>query len=88
MLDEFAQWLKDTLLWIPRKLWAEMLEALSGLIDAIPVPDFINTASGYMHGIPSGILWTLNMFAVPEGMLMIGAALVLRFVLRRIPLIG
>jgi hypothetical protein len=88
MFEDFAIWLKDTLLWIPRKLWAEMLEALSGILDAIPVPDFMTDASGYMSGIPSGVLWTLDLFAVKEGAAMIVAALVLRFVVRRIPIIG
>lgn len=88
MLDDFAQWLKDTLLWMAKKLWADMLEAGKDLINAIPVPDFVNTASGYMNGIPSSILWTLNMFAVSEGIVMIGGALILRFLVRRIPLFG
>lgn len=88
MLDEFAQWLKDLLLWLPLKIWELITDGLASVLEAIPVPDFINQAQGFMNMIPGNILWVLNLFAVPQGMTMIMAALLLRFVLRRIPLIG
>lgn len=88
MLDEFASWLKETLLWIPRKLWAELLDGLNAVLHAIPAPDFMTDAAGFMSGIPAQVVWVLNLFAVPEGVAMILSALTLRFIVRRIPLIG
>lgn len=88
MLSDFAEWLKDLLLWVPLKLWELLLDGLAGVLDAIPVPSFISSAQGYMNGIGGNVLWMLNVFAVPEGMVMVMSALILRFVLRRIPFIG
>lgn len=88
MLSDFATWLKDVLLWVPRKLWAELLEALAAVIQAIPVPDFFQTAKSAFTSIPPSVLFFAAKFAVPEGLTMILAAYALRFVLRRIPLIG
>lgn len=88
MFDEFAQWLKDLLLWLPLKIWEMITDGLAGVLEAIPVPDFINQAKGFMGGIPGNVLWVLDLFAVPQGMTMIMSALLLRFLVRRIPLIG
>lgn len=88
MLEEFAQWLKDLLLWVPLTLWSMLLDGLAYVIEHIPVPDFVASAQGYFNGVPGNVLWLLNLFAVPEGFAMVMSALVLRFVLRRIPFIG
>lgn len=88
MLSDFAEWLKELFLWLPLKIWEMLLEALAGVFEAIPVPDFINTAQGYMSGIGGNVLWMLSLFAVPEGLTMVMSALLLRFLVRRIPLIG
>lgn len=87
-LDKFAQWLKDLLLWLPLKLWEMLLDGLAAVLEAVPVPDFIAAAQGYMSGVGGNVLFVLNLFAVPQGMTMIMSALVLRFVIRRIPFIG
>ncbi len=88
MLDEFSTWLKDLLLWVPLKLWESLLASLAAVLNAIPAPDFIANAGGYFSAIPAQVIWVLNLFAVPEGVAMILAALTLRFLVRRIPLIG
>lgn len=87
-MTEILEFLKDLLLWVPRKLWAELLEALQALIHSLPVPDFVADASGYFSAISGNILFFAQKLAVGEGITMILGALVLRFILRRIPLIG
>lgn len=87
-LESFAQWLLDIFLWVPRKVWDGLLDGLAGVIEAIPPPDFMNAIAGYAAAVPSGVVWGLEMFAFAEGMGMIAAALLARFLLRRIPLIG
>ena len=88
MLSDFAKWLADLLLWVPRKLWAELLDGLASIVEAIPVPDFVSTAQSAFASIPSSVLFFADKFAVAEGVAMILAAYGLRFVIRRIPLIG
>ena len=88
LLGDFASWLKELLLWIPRKLWSELLDGLAALLTAIPVPDFVTTAQGAFAGLPSGVVFFANKFAVPEILGMVIAAYVVRFLIRRIPVIG
>lgn len=88
LLSDFGEWLKDLLLWLPIKLWEMLLEAFATLFESIPVPDFILQAQSLFNGVGGNVLWVLNLFAVPQGMTMIMTALVLRFALRRIPVIG
>lgn len=87
-MDDLLQFLKDVLLWVPRKLWAEMLDGLASLLESIPVPDFVLQAQDAFAGIGGNVLFFAQKLAVGEGITMILAALVLRFLLRRIPLIG
>ncbi|TBU73718.1 hypothetical protein [Phytopseudomonas daroniae] len=87
-IERFAEWLKDLFLWLPRKLWAELLDSLAGLVESIGTPDFILQAQQAFNGIPSVFIFFATKLAIPEGIAMMLAALVLRFILRRIPLIG
>lgn len=87
-IEKFAEWLKDLLLWLPRKLWSELLDGLAGIVESIGVPDFFTQAQNALGGIPASMLYFSSKLAVPEGIAMMLAALVLRFVIRRIPLIG
>lgn len=81
-------WLLELVSWIPKKIWELLLDALASAIEAIPVPDFVANAGGWFGGIPATVIYLGQFFAVAEGLAMIMSALVLRFVLRRIPLIG
>lgn len=87
-LSRFGEWLKDLLLWIPLKLWELLLDGLAAIIEAIPVPDFVNNASNAFSSIPGNVLFFANFFAVGEGITMVLAAYGIRFLIRRIPLIG
>lgn len=87
-IEKFAEWLKDLFLWLPRKLWAELLDSLAALVESMQVPAFIQQAQSAFDGIPSSVVFFATIFAIPEGIAMMLAALVLRFLLRRIPLIG
>ena len=87
-LESFAQWLLDIFLWVPRKVWAGLLDGLASIVEGITPPEFMNAIAGYAAAVPSGVVWGLDMFAFAEGMAMVAAALLARFLLRRIPLIG
>ncbi len=87
-LSKFAQWLLDALLWVPLKIWELILDGLASVIESMPVPDFVSTASNAFGSIPSNVLFFANFFALGEGIAMILAAYGIRFLIRRIPLIG
>ncbi len=98
-MDSIINWLKETLvslldwlleiiLWAPKKLWSLLLDGLASVIEALPVPDFVASAGSFFGNIPPGVIYFFQFFAIGEGLAMIALALVLRFALRRIPLIG
>lgn len=86
--EKILQWVYDFFQWLGQKIFAELLEGLAAVLNAIPVPSFFNDAANFFNAIPSSFLFFLNLFAVGEGIAMITAALVLRFLIRRIPIIG
>ncbi|MEJ1339155.1 MAG: hypothetical protein RPT95_13620 [Candidatus Sedimenticola sp. (ex Thyasira tokunagai)] len=88
LLSDFAQWLKDVLLWIPRKLFQEIMEGLSSLLDSIPVPDFFSNLASAWANISPQVLFYLSPFELGYGLTVIGIAYGLRFLIRRIPIIG
>lgn len=87
-LSDFAQWLLDTLLYVPRWVWNELLIALASVITAIPVPSFVLTWSANASSLPSSVIWFLSLLEFKAGLAMVASAYVLRWLLRRIPLVG
>lgn len=87
-LNDIAQWLIDTLLWVPRQLWQWLTESLSDLINAIPVPDFIADAATYFAALGPGSLYLMDLFQLPFGIPLILAAYLGRFLIRRLPVVG
>lgn len=82
------EWMLEAWLWVMTKVWQLLLEGLASLIESIPVPSFMQQAGSFWGGIPSNVVYFFQFFAVAEGLAMVTTALALRFLLRRIPLIG
>jgi hypothetical protein len=87
-MQEFLNYLKDMLLWIPLQIYKLLLEGLEALINAIPVPEYMQNIGTYTQSIPSGITYWTDPFNIGYGVAAILAAYVLRFIIRRIPFIG
>jgi len=80
--------LEELLLWIPKKIWAWILEQVGDAIDAIPVPSFFSDASSALSRIPSEVGYFIEPLNLGTGISMIITAYVIRFTIRRIPIIG
>ncbi len=87
-LSGFAEWLLDAMLFIPRKTFQLILEALAGIIEAIPVPDFFAQAGSGLGNIPAYTMFFAEFAQIPEGIAIILSAYTIRFLIRRIPLVG
>ena len=87
-LSDILVWLKDLLLWIPRKLTELILDGLAALIEAVPVPDWLNNAGNFLASIDPTVLYFLEAFQFAQGLTIVLAAYVIRFLIRRIPVIG
>lgn len=88
MINTVLQWIKDFFIWLAQTIWAQILEALAAVINAIPVPDFVYEAQGAFASLSGNVLFFANKFALGEGIVMILAAYGIRFLIRRIPIIG
>lgn len=87
-LEDVLQWLYDVLLFIPLKVWEGLLSGLASLIEAIPVPGFMQNLGSYVAGIDPGIAFFLSSMNFGTGIAMILGAYAIRFVIRRIPVVG
>ncbi|WP_097458969.1 hypothetical protein [Mangrovitalea sediminis] len=79
--------LKDLLLWIPRELFAKVMEGLSALLQAIPAPDWYANISNIFQG-DNNVHFFLMLCAVTTGLKILAASYGIRFLIRRIPFIG
>lgn len=88
LLDQLTKFLLDLVLYIPRKVWQWLTEAIVTVLEAIPVPDWLANAQVSMSNIPSGVLWFASLIELSTGVAIIISAYVIRFLIRRIPIIG
>lgn len=79
-------WLVEVLLWVPQKLYELFLAGLQALLNSIPVPSWAEDIS--LDWIPSGMAYWLEPFQVGFAMTCITGAYVIRFVIRRLPVVG
>ena len=85
-VTDFLEWLVDFLLYVPKKVFELMMAALGDFLKNLPVPDFFNNVSWGV--LDSGVAWFASVAQFEIGIPMVFGALLLRFLLRRIPLIG
>jgi len=87
-LENILEWLIDLFLWVPRKLWELSLDGLASLVEALPVPDFMSGLSSWIAGIDPAVAYFGAPLQIEAGMGFVITAWVLRFAIRRIPVIG
>jgi len=82
------EWVLAVVTWLPKQVAAWLAEGLVAAIHAIPVPQFLLNAPNVFAALPPGVVWFANMLAVPEGVAIVMTGYAIRFLIRRIPLIG
>ncbi len=80
--------LEALLLWIPKKILGWILDKLAELIEAIPVPDFFSQAKSALSSIPPEVGYFLGPMNFGTGVSIIVSAYIIRFIIRRIPIVG
>ncbi|MEM7504701.1 MAG: hypothetical protein AAF417_21885 [Pseudomonadota bacterium] len=88
LLEAFSQWLLDVFLFVPRYVFQQAAEAAAEFVEGLPVPDFITNWGQTMADIGGEFWWLASAFAIPEGFAIVLSAFLLRFFIRRIPVIG
>lgn len=94
-MQEMLDWFRDQFVWLikgiewPFKwIWKYLLDGVAAALNAIPVPDSITAGLSNLGSLPGGVYWFCQMMALPEGLAMVFSAYAIRFLIRRIPLIG
>tara|TARA_A100001391_G_scaffold68654_1_gene43891 strand:+ start:4748 stop:5038 length:291 start_codon:yes stop_codon:yes gene_type:complete len=78
----FVDGVNDFVLWLLEML----LGSVISVIEAIPVPGWLDQAASV--SLPDSMLWLSGILQLPFGMTVFVSAYTLRFLIRRIPLIG
>ena len=84
----FFGFLIESLQWVFKWAISTVLEALIALLSAIPVPEWLTSVGGLMGAVPSSVLWGAQFVQLPYGLSVMGSALLLRFMIRRLPIVG
>jgi len=79
-------WLRDELQELALWAWVSLVNGIAAFLEWLPVPEFLQNIGAF--SLPDGVLYFLDLFMVSYGLAMVVGAYVLRFILRRIPLIG
>lgn len=85
-MQELLDFLLDLLLWIPRKIYQLFLEGLLALFNWIPVPAWAEGLD--LDWVPSSMAYFLEPFNVAWGLTCITSAYLIRFLIRRLPVVG
>lgn len=85
-MEEFARWLLDVVLWLPRQLFSLLLDGLVAVISAIPVPDWVLYLD--LGSAAAVIGWTAGVIRLKEGVAIVLGAYFIRFMIRRLPWFG
>lgn len=86
--EEFWDDVIDVLLFIPRKTYELLLDAAAWLIQSIPAPSFVSSIPSLLGSIPDGVSYFLWLTNLAAGLGIIIVAYVLRFLIRRLPIVG
>lgn len=87
-LEDTLTWLRDLILYAPLKVWEGILDGLASLIESIPVPDFMQNLGSLFSSIDPGIAYFLSPLNLGIGVSMVLSAYVIRFIIRRLPVVG
>lgn len=86
-IGEILGWLLDAVLWAVLEVYELVLLGLAATINVIPVPSWLAEADPFA-GLDPGVAWFLEALQLPEGVAIILGAYAIRFLIRRIPVIG
>ncbi|MBU6955540.1 DUF2523 family protein [Hahella sp. HN01] len=88
LLESLLEAWLDVVLWLPRKIFEYVVDVVLYLINMIPVPVDPKVLQTQLNSIDTGVLWFLSIAEFNYALTVIFAALLARFILRRIPGIG
>lgn len=87
-LQQLIDFIREYLLYIPKWIWQNILEAFESVVNAIPVPDAFTQFAANLGGIPSGVVWFLTITEFQFGVTVVISAMAARFLMKFLPTLG
>lgn len=87
-MNSLIGWMRGAILAVPRILFASLMLAAGTQLQDIPVPESIAAIGPSFAAIGGSVGWFAYVFALKVGVGYIFGALLLRFLIRRIPFVG
>jgi len=83
-----ANWTLAVLLYVPQQLFSLLVDALLAVLQAIPAPAWVATTYSAAASLAAPVVWWLDLFQAQTFIAVWAGSSVLRFLIRRIPVIG
>lgn len=87
-IKQILDWLLLFVDWVAIEISKVVLAGLAAVLTAIPVPSWMSGASGAVASIPDGVAYLIGTMHIADGCTIMVGAYTLRFLIRRIPLVG
>lgn len=82
------QWVYNFAQWVPMKIFEKVCDNMGDMVAAIPVPSFFAQAQTGLQQIPPGVAFFLDHAQLPTGIGIVLSAYLIRFAIRRLPIVG
>jgi hypothetical protein len=69
-------------------LWDKVLDACLYLLNLVPVPEWATVSGGIFSQVPSSVAFFMSVFEINFGLSVLGSAMLIRFIIRRLPFVG
>lgn len=86
-IGQILEWTLDAVVWAALTLYEMLLIGLAAVVNAIPVPSWLAGADPFASLDP-GVAFFAQAFEIPAGVGIILSAYGIRFLVRRLPVIG
>lgn len=83
-----VEWVVEFFVWLAVKVFELIAGAVIAVLNAIPVPDFMSDISVNLSAIDPGIMYFVSPLQLGTGLSWMVTAYILRFLIRRIPVVG
>jgi hypothetical protein len=87
-LGNFATWLWTGLQHLGLIVFSALMQGLATVIQDIPAPAFFSDISGWVGSIPPFVSYLIQGLEIPQGITIVCTAMVIRFLIRRLPFVG
>jgi hypothetical protein len=87
-ISRILTWFVDFFVYCVEWVCETVLGGLITLLQAIPVPQWLTDAPSVLSNLPPGVVYMCNLVQLPAGLVILLSAWGLRFLIRRIPIIG